>query len=221
MEKKRKLQTCIIVSTMIVTLMTMLISMCLNVMQESIHQMDEYKFDEKAHYFAYTFIKNEKEDQEGKNTNIESDYEIGEEIIESEDLALYGEKVLTKLVRVVIESLYSSKDEVYELYFSSLLIGVLTGILVYLIYIEKVKAKKIIIISLIVFAVLFVVMNLKELIEDIVHSVEVKSLSINLDTYLNKMFSVYFIIFIILYLANFINQKRITKKLNKELNKKD
>ena len=110
-----------------------------------------------------------------------------------------------------------------ENYIQSSLIGIFIGTLVYLIFIKQIKSKKIILISLLCFSILFIILHAKEIITDISYSISEKTWGIELYNYINLddtltiLFIVYSIIFIVTYTVNLLHQKKIAKKLNKEL----
>jgi len=116
-------------------------------------------------------------------------------------------------------------NDVFVIYFQSAVIGILIGTLVYLIFIKKIQAKKIILISLLCFAILFIVIHAGNILTDIGYSIKEKTFGIeigdyiNLDDTLTILFITYIIILIVIYTANLLHQKKIAKKLNNELDK--
>ena len=112
----------------------------------------------------------------------------------------------------------------FHIYTQSAIIGIFIGTLIYLIFIKQIKSKKIILISLLCFSILFIILHAKEIITDISFSISEKTWGIelynyiNLDDSLTLLFIVYSIIFIVTYTVNLLHQKKIAKKLNKELN---
>lgn len=105
------------------------------------------------------------------------------------------------------------------LYIISLLIGILTGILIYIMFIMQLKTKKVLLISTICIAILLLFLNIKYIISDIQQGLfGLSSLAPQSNIFI-IIFKIYFIILLILYVINLVYQKRIAKKLNNELKK--
>ena len=94
-------------------------------------------------------------------------------------------------------------------------------LLIYLIFLKQIKVKKILLISVICFAGLFLIFNAGDIISDIIDGTFEVSNLVDRNEGLNIFMIVYIVIFIILYVVNLIHQKRLANKLNSELNKID
>ena len=103
---------------------------------------------------------------------------------------------------------------VFGIYIQSSLIGIFIGTLVYLIFIKQIKSKKIILISLLCFSILFIILHAKEIITDISFSISEKTWGIELYNYINLddtltiLFIVYSIIFIVTYTVNLLHHTK-------------
>lgn len=145
--------------------------------------------------------------------------------ITQDDYAKYGKQALENMTKNMILGMFLLSNDVFVIYFQSAVIGILIGTLVYLIFIKKIQAKKIILISLLCFAILFIVIHAGNILTDIGYSIKEKTFGIeigdyiNLDDTLTILFITYIIIFIVIYTANLLHQKKIAKKLNNELDK--
>lgn len=106
-----------------------------------------------------------------------------------------------------------------ELYLFSIIIGIVMGILIYLIFVKQVKEKKLILISVICFAGVLLIFNTSNIISDIIDGTFELSSIIDRNERLNVFIIVYIIIFAVLYSVNLIYQKKLANKLNSELNK--
>lgn len=143
--------------------------------------------------------------------------------ITPEDYAKYGQQALEESNKNMFKNIFLFCNIVFGIYIQSSLIGIFIGTLVYLIFIKQIKSKKIILISLLCFSILFIILHAKEIITDISYSISERTWGIELYNYINLddtltiLFIVYSIIFIVTYTVNLLHQKKIAKKLNKEL----
>lgn len=144
--------------------------------------------------------------------------------ITPEDYAKYGQQALEESNKNMFKNIFLFCNIIFGIYIQSTLIGILIGTIVYLIFIKQIKSKKIILISLLCFSILFIILHAKEIITDISYSISERTWGIELYNYINLddtltiLFIVYSIIFIVTYTVNLLHQKKIAKKLNKELN---
>ena len=145
--------------------------------------------------------------------------------ITADDYAKYGQQALEESTKNMILGMFLLSNDVFVIYFQSAVIGILIGTLVYLIFIKKIKSKKIVLISLLCFTILFIVIHAGDILTDISYSIKEKTWGIelynyiNLDDTLTLLFIAYSIIFIVIYTVNLLHQKKIAKKLNNELDK--
>lgn len=140
----------------------------------------------------------------------------------NEDLKTYMSNLLQEDRIRNMASMYGmTAGVVDELYLFSIIIGIVTGILIYLIFVKQVKAKKLILISVICFAGLFLIFNIGDIISDIIDGTFELSITIDRNEGLNVFMIVYIIIFAVLYGVNLIHQKKLANKLNIELNKEN
>ena len=145
--------------------------------------------------------------------------------ITADDYAKYGQQALEESTKKMIFSMFIFSNDVFVIYFQSTVIGIIIGTLVYLIFIKKIKYKKIILISLLCFSILFIVIHAGDILTDIGYSIKEKTWGIEFYNYINLndtltiLFIAYSIIFIVVYIVNLLHQKKIAKKLNNELDK--
>lgn len=113
----------------------------------------------------------------------------------------------------MISGMYkATSSTILPLYLYGLVIVINTGILVYLLFIKKCTAKKLIITSIIEFIVFFLIVNTSSLISFSFYDINIE------DTIL-LFFKTYVSIFILIFIIKVIKDKITAKKLNKELNK--
>ena len=145
--------------------------------------------------------------------------------ITQDDYAKYGQQALEKTTKNMILGIFVFSNDIFMIYFQSTIIGILIGTLVYLIFIKKIKSKKIILISLLCFSILFILIHAGDILTDIGYSIKEKTWGIDFYNYINLndtltiLFITYSVLFILIYTVNLLYQKKVTNKLNKELEK--
>lgn len=145
--------------------------------------------------------------------------------ITQDDYAKYGQQALEKTTKNMILGIFVFSNNIFMIYFQSTIIGILIGTLVYLIFIKKIKSKKIILISLLCFSILFILIHAGDILTDIGYSIKEKTWGIDFYNYINLndtltiLFITYSVLFILIYTVNLLYQKKVTNKLNKELEK--
>ena len=145
--------------------------------------------------------------------------------ITQDDYAKYGQQALEKTTKNMILGIFVFSNDIFMIYFQSTMIGILIGTLVYLIFIKKIKSKKIILISLLCFSILFILIHAGDILTDIGYSIKEKTWGIDFYNYINLndtltiLFITYSVLFILIYTVNLLYQKKVTNKLNKELEK--
>lgn len=239
MKNYKKVLLCITVSVAITTFVAMITNIIINRFFIKPYLINSQEMKDYSYNMANNTIMELKNQKESKiiYNNKDDEWELptsnhnsnttkqdniyNNEIISKQDYALYGKEALARYIQMSIFTIYQSQINIYNLYLSSALMGVLTGVLVYLIFIKKIKAKKIIFISLLSFSIIYLILNIKDIISDIVYSIRNKYFGLNFGNYilsdLNIFFVVYLVIFIIVYSVNLIHQRRIVKKLNCQL----
>lgn len=159
--------------------------------------------------------------------NYQTVYERIEENFK-EDKELYGEDYPSEelfLIRVI--STFST-NRIMQVYSLSVLIGIVLGTIIYIIAIQKIKGKQILIELAIAFVVIFVLMMFINLgYETIINKAiqSINSTEMIYSTYIydlesNNVLVPYIIVAAIIYIGNMVRQKNLVNKLNKELNKK-
>lgn len=156
--------------------------------------------------------------------NVNEYIEEVNKIYNSEKSSIEITQDLNSFIRYII---FYSSSSIYQatagqsgmLYIISLLIGILTGILIYIIFIMQFKTKKILLVSTICIAILLLFININYIISDIQQGLfGLSSLAPQSNLFI-IIFKMYFIILLILYVINLVHQKKIAKKLNNELKK--
>ena len=240
----KKLLLCIAVSIAITTFVGMAFGLINNQIQLRSILYAYGDFEETAKEMAKNSIRNLKEEERNlvqpndtdfsdpteedfNKLNTEEQktdlYENNE--ITTDDYAKFGQRALEETTKKMIGYMFFLNNLFYCIYTQSIIIGILIGTLVYLIIIKQIKSKKIILISLLCFSILFIILHAREIISDINYSINEKTWGIELYNYINLddtltiLFIVYSVIFIIAYTVNLLYQKKVAKKLNKELDK--
>lgn len=171
--------------------------------------------------------------EEGSESLIEigKSYQVGYEQIEEsfkEDKALYGEDYpseelfLTQLINIF------STNRIMQVYSLSFLIGIALGTIIYIVAIQNIKGKQILIELVVAFVVLFILMMLINLGYETLINKAIQSINptdVTYSTYIydlesNNVLIPYIIVAAVIYIGNMVRQKILTNKLNKELNKK-
>ena len=170
--------------------------------------------------------------EEGSEVLIEigKSYQVGYEQIEEsfkEDKALYGEDYPSEeLFLMQLINIFST-NRIMQVYSLSFLIGIALGTIIYIVAIQNIKGKQILIELVIAFVVLFVLMMLinlgyKTLINKAIQSINPTEMIYS--TYIydlesNNVLIPYIFVAAVIYIGNMVRQKIWASKLNKELKK--
>lgn len=158
-------------------------------------------------------------------------YQIGYERIEKtfrEDKALYGEDYPSEeLFLMQLINIFST-NRIMQVYSLSFLIGIALGTIIYIVAVQNIKGKQILIELVIAFVVLFILMVLINLGYETLINKAIQSINptdVTYSTYIydlesNNILIPYIIVAAVIYIGNMIRQKMITNKLNKQLNTK-
>ena len=146
----------------------------------------------------------------------------------NEDKALYGEDYPTEGIFLFQLINTFSRNRIVEVYTMSVLIGIALGTIIYIIAVQNINGKQMLIELVVAFIVLFVLITLLNIgYEAIINKAisNANATDVKYSTYIydlesNNILIPYIIVAIIIYLANMIRQKIITNKLNKQLNNK-
>lgn len=162
---------------------------------------------------------------------IGKSYQIGYERIEEtfrEDKALYGEDYPSEeLFLMQLINIFST-NRIMQVYSLSFLIGIALGTIIYIVAVQNIKEKQILIELVIAFVVLFILMMLINLGYETLINKAIQSVNptdVTYSTYIydlesNNVLIPYIIVAAVIYIGNMIRQKIITNKLNKQLNNK-
>ena len=228
MKSWKKLLLCIAISVLIATFIGTTLSVINNrVIVYLVVQEQEKELDSKENYYATLFMQEYFREENQEYLGDESQEYLNEK--ELQDKLENVNIDLSKMESILKEDRFRNMAKLYsmtagievELYMFSIGIGVATGILIYLIFLKQIKVKKILLISVICFAGLFLIFNAGDIISDIIDGTFEVSNLVDRNEGLNIFMIVYIVIFIILYVVNLIHQKRLANKLNSELNKID
>lgn len=145
-----------------------------------------------------------------------------------EERALFGEKYPAEMMRLMQIANYFT-NRIIKVYTLSILIGVSTGAIIYIISIQRAKGKQLIIeliVSLlIVFGlVLFTNLGYETYINNHVHIFNMTKIRTSAYIYeleIKDILISYVIVAIVIYIGNIIRQKILTHKLNKEIENKN
>lgn len=153
-----------------------------------------------------------------------------EQIEESfnEDKALYGEDYPAEGIFLFQLINIFSTNRIMVVYTMSVSIGVALGSIIYIVAIQNIKGKQIVIELIVAFAILFVLMMLLNVgYEAIINKAinEINPTEVKYSTYIydlegNNILIPYIIVAATIYIVNMVRQKIITNKLNKQLNTK-
>jgi len=171
--------------------------------------------------------------EEGSESLIEigKSYQVGYEQIEEsfkEDKTLYGEDYPSEeLFLMQLINIFST-NRIMQVYSLSFLIGIVLGTIIYIVAVQNIKGKQILIELVVAFVVLFVLMMLINLGYETLINKAIQSVNptdVTYSTYIydlesNNVLIPYIIIATVIYIGNMVRQKVLTNKLNKELNKK-
>jgi len=171
--------------------------------------------------------------EEGSESLIEigKSYQVGYEQIEEsfkEDKTLYGEDYPSEeLFLMQLINIFST-NRIMQVYSLSFLIGIVLGTIIYIVAVQNIKGKQILIELVVAFVVLFVLMMLINLGYETLINKAIQSVNptdITYSTYIydlesNNVLIPYIIVAAVIYIGNMVRQKILTNKLNKELNKK-
>lgn len=162
---------------------------------------------------------------------IGKSYQVGYEQIEEsfkEDKALYGEDYPSEeLFLMQLINIFSTNG-IMQVYSLSFLIGIALGTIIYIVAVQNIKGKQILIELVVAFVVLFILMVLINLGYETLINKAIQSINptdVTYSTYIydlesNNILISYIIIAAVIYIGNMIRQKMITNKLNKQLNTK-
>lgn len=162
---------------------------------------------------------------------IGKSYQVGYEQIEEsfkEDKALYGEDYPSEeLFLMQLINIFST-NRIMQVYSLSFLIGIALGTIIYIVAVQNIKGKQILIELVVAFVVLFLLMMIinlgyKTLINKAIQSVNPTDVTYSTYVYdleINNVLISYIIVATVIYIGNMVRQKILTNKLNKELNKK-
>jgi len=171
--------------------------------------------------------------EKGSESLIEigKSYQVGYEQIEEsfkEDKTLYGEDYPSEeLFLMQLINIFST-NRIMQVYSLSFLIGIALGTIIYIVAVQNIKGKQILIELVVAFVVLFVLMMLINLGYETLINKAIQSVNptdITYSTYIydlesNNVLIPYIIVAAVIYIGNMVRQKILTNKLNKELNKK-
>jgi len=171
--------------------------------------------------------------EKGSESLIEigKSYQVGYEQIEEsfkEDKALYGEDYPSEeLFLMQLINIFST-NRIMQVYSLSFLIGIALGTIIYIVAVQNIKGKQILIELVVAFVVLFILMMLINLGYETLINKAIQSVNptdVTYSTYIydlesNNVLIPYIIIATVIYIGNMVRQKVLTNKLNKELNKK-
>lgn len=164
-------------------------------------------------------------------TEIGKSYQFTYEQIEEsfkEDKALYGEDYPSEeLFLMQLLNIFST-NRIMQVYSLSFLIGIALGTIIYIVAIQNIKWKQILIELAVAFVVLFVLMMLINLGYETIINKAIQSVNptdVTYSTYIydlesNNVLIPYIIVAAVIYIGNMVRQKIITNKLNKQLNNK-
>lgn len=164
-------------------------------------------------------------------TEIGKSYQFAYEQIEEsfkEDKALYGEDYPSEeLFLMQLLNIFST-NRIMQVYSLSFLIGIALGTIIYIVAIQNIKWKQILIELAVAFVVLFLLMMLINLGYETIINKAIQSVNpteVTYSTYIydlesNNVLIPYIIVAAVIYVGNMVRQKILTNKLNKELNKK-
>lgn len=164
-------------------------------------------------------------------TEIGKSYQFTYEQIEEsfkEDKALYGEDYPSEeLFLMQLLNIFST-NRIMQVYSLSFLIGIALGTIIYIVAIQNIKWKQILVELAVAFVVLFVLMMLINLGYETIINKAIQSVNptdITYSTYIydlesNNVLIPYIIVAAVIYIGNMVRQKIITNKLNKQLNNK-
>lgn len=170
--------------------------------------------------------------EEGSESLIEigKSYQVGYEKIEEsfkEDKALYGEDYPSEELFLLQFINIFSTNGIIRVYSLSLLIGIVLGTIIYIVTIQNIKEKQILIELVIAFVILFLLMTFinlgyKTLINKAIQSIN--PTEIIYSTYIydlesNNVLIPYIFVAAVIYIGNMVRQKIWASKLNKELKK--
>lgn len=171
--------------------------------------------------------------EEGSESLIElgKSYQVGYEQIEEsfkEDKALYGEDYPSEeLFLMQLINIFST-NRIMQVYSLSFLIGIVLGTIIYIVAVQNIKGKQILIELVVAFVVLFILMMLINLGYETLINKAIQSLNptdVTYSTYIydlesNNVLIPYIVVAAVIYVGNMVRQKIITNKLNKQLNNK-
>ena len=200
MKSLKRLLLCIIVSILIANFLIMGITIVYMIFEHPTSTVEIFKdkIDKKELIEFY---------KENENKMLQEKESYPEQY--SADFPIYG-MFATILPLTVLGPMLS-------MYILSIVIGIIVGIMVYLIFIENKKGKEVVISFTICFILTLLVYKGLIAISDLTSNLIYTQYD-EFEWY--QLFIGYAITFAVLYVVNMIYQRATTKKLNKELNKK-
>lgn len=161
---------------------------------------------------------------------IGNNYQLYEQVEEfsKEDKALYGEDYPSEEL-LLMQLIYTfSKNKIVQVYSLSVLIGIALGTIIYIVAVQNIKGKQILIELVVAFVVLFIIIMLINLGYEMLINKAIQNANptdVTYSTYIydlenNNILITYIIVATVIYIGNMVRQKILTNKLNKELNKK-
>ena len=145
-----------------------------------------------------------------------------------EDRNLYGEDYPAEGLLIYYLIAASSSMWIVETYTMSVLIGIALGTIIYIVAIQNIKGKQLIVELIAAFIIMFILMMLlnvgyKVLVDKMILSLDE---TVNPDFFgeiydleNNNVLIPYILVVIAIYVINFVRQKIVAYRLNKELNK--
>jgi len=170
--------------------------------------------------------------EEGSEFLIEmgKSYQAGYEQIEEsfkEDKALYGEDYPSEELFLMQTINIFSTNRIMQVYSISLLAGIVLGTIIYIVAIQNIKGKQIIIELVVAFGIIFAIMMLINLGYETLINKAIQSVNptdVIYSTYVynfnsSNILILYIIIAVVIYIGNMVRQRILANKLNKELKK--
>lgn len=146
----------------------------------------------------------------------------------SEDKAQYGEDYPAEEIFLMQLINIFSTNRIMVVYSMSVLIGIALGTIIYIVAVQNIKGKQIVVELVVAFIILFVLMMLlnagyQAIINKGIREInptEVKYSTYIYDLESNNVLIPYIIVAALIYIVNMVRQKLLTNRLNKELNNK-
>ena len=239
MKDWKKLLICIAVCAMVSSLISMIYMLTENlIIFNTCYNNGEVSKEAKIYYSRFVEEFDDEYKYENQNENEQDsvedstldDWELPNENTNNNNVLMDNEDYLKKPEeeyenkKVSLEAageamflgIHAYPRRIYAIYIKSVGIGIISGILVYFIFIKQLKLKQLILHVILCLIALIVIVNIQNIVTygtffDIEY--------VLLNDYSKLLYLLYIVLFVICYIANLLNQKRIAKKLNEELNK--